>query len=135
MLTHSRKLFSIILLAFAFALSVKAQSACPPQFAACLSQAEANVAASNAREVSALRNQVQVQQQALTDKDKSIAELKAANDANVADLKKALHDTEIQLADKTGQLIKTEAQVVQQSAIIQFMLTNGRTKKYGFLVF
>lgn len=127
----------IVLISFVFALSAASYGQtveCPAGFV-CISQAAANQAAENSRELAATKNKVAVLEQVLAEKDKSIAELKAANEQNVADLKRALHNTEIQLADKTGQLIKTEAQVVQQSAIIDFMLKNGRTKKFGILVF
>lgn len=101
----------------------------------CISQSAANVCAANSRENSALREKIGVLEAALLEKDKSIAELRDAGSKNVADLTKALHETEIKLATATGQLIGVEAEKTRLLAIIDFMLKNGRTKKYGLINF
>ena len=100
-----------------------------------ISQDAANRAAELARENPVLKEKIAVLEAALKEKDKSIEELRAANAKNIADLKAALHETENQLALKVGQLTATEAQMVRLTAIIDFMLKNGRTKKIGLIVF
>ena len=111
------------------AISVAAQD----ELKVCISQSAANVCAANSRELSAIREKVVVLESALIEKDKSIQELKDANQKNVADLTKALHETETKLATATGQLIGAEAMVVRLTAVIDFMLKNGRQKCNGLI--
>jgi|GEM_PF-5205716 len=124
-------LFAVLMLACLVSASAQAAAECPSGMV-CISQAAANKAAENARELEATKAKVAVLEQALADKDKNAEELRSAAARNEADLKDALRRTEVQLAEKTGQLIKAESQIVQQSAIIQFMLQHGR-KKCGVL--
>lgn len=139
--THSRKLqmkiwlqgfFIVTFLGVGTALSQAATSQCPSGLV-CLSQQAANQAAANARELEATKQKVSVLETALTDKDKSIQELKETNDKNVADLKDAMHKTEIELASTKGQLIGAEAQVTRQTAIIDLLLKYARPKKIGLI--
>jgi hypothetical protein len=74
------------------------------------------------------KQKVSVLESALTEKDKSIDELIKTNRQNVADLTDRLHRTENDLAETKGELIRSDAEVVRQTAMIQFMLTNGRKK-------
>lgn len=101
----------------------------------CISQEAANRAAELARENPVLKEKIAVLEAALKAKDETIAELKATNEKNVADLKTALTKTETELSRVTGQLIATEAQMVRFTAIIDFMLKNGRIKKFGVINF
>lgn len=101
----------------------------------CISQAAANVCAANSRENVALKEKIAVLESALTEKDKSIAELQDANRKNVADLTKALHETEVKLATATGQLIGTEAEKTRLLAIIDILLKNSRKKSIGLIAF
>jgi uncharacterized membrane protein len=59
--------------------------------------------------------------------------LKQANRDNAADLTRRLHETENKLATATGQLVGSEAMVTRLTAIIDFMLKNGREKCYGLI--
>lgn len=116
-----------------FAISANAQTVeCPPNLV-CISQAAANFAAQNARELQAQKEKVKVLESALSDKDRSIAELKTLNDKNAADLKEAIRRTEIELATKTGQLISAEKELTRQTAIIQALLPMVRKKKIGLI--
>jgi outer membrane lipopolysaccharide assembly protein LptE/RlpB len=113
------------------------QSVCPemPTGTLCISQAAGNAAAQNARELAATKDKVAVLEAALADKDKSIAELKAAGERNVVDLTAALHKTEIELATKSGQLIGAEASVTRCTAITDLLLKSVRPKKFGIINF
>lgn len=108
-----------------------AQEPEPPKV--CISQAAANQCAANARELPAVREKNAVLEAALLEKDKSIAEIREAARKNEADLKEALVKTQSELAVKTGQLIGAEAMVTRLTAIIDFMLKNGRQKCNGVI--
>jgi IS5 family transposase len=105
----------------------------PDEPKVCISQAAANKCAENARLVPALENKNTTLEASLLEKDKSIAELREAGRKNEADLKEALIKTQSELATKTGQLIGAEAMVTRLTAIIDFMLKNGREKCYGLI--
>lgn len=94
----------------------------------CLSQAAANKAAENARELEATKQKVTVLEGALAEKDKSITELKATAQKNETDLKLALADTQAKLAQKTGEVIQMEADKVRWTAVIDVLLKNSRKK-------
>lgn len=130
--------FAIGFVLVCFASAVSAQSNCPPMpvGTVCISQTAANQAAENARELAATKDKAATLEQALKDKDATIAENKDAAEKNVADLKKALHDTEISLATATGQLIKCEANDVSNRAIIQVLVQNYKARsRIGLIVF
>lgn len=125
--SYTRKLSMIAACVLAFAFSAAAQSVCPDGMV-CISQAAANQAAENAREKAALEAKVSVLEAGLIEKDKSIEEVKQTARANEADLKDALSKTEVKLGTATGELIGARAQIVTQTAMIEFMLRNGRKK-------
>lgn len=100
----------------------------------CISQAAANKCAENARVVSALEAKILVLETAIAEKDKNVAEIRDAAKKNEAELKAALTETQTKLATATGQLIGAESNIVRLTAIVDFMLKNGR-KKCGPLTF
>lgn len=59
----------------------------------------------------------------------------AAKDQAIADFQKELHSMRIELAKAIGEKTGSEQMVVRLTAIIDFMLKNGRTKKYGVINF
>jgi phage-related minor tail protein len=105
---------------------------CPPNLV-CISQAAANQAAQNARELEAQKEKNRVLETALADKDKTIDELRTTNAQNVADLKEAIKRTELELARTNGMLTAREAEVVRQSAIITAMIPMLRKKRIGLI--
>lgn len=137
MLTHTRKLQLIteaIIITVCFLAFVSiAQAQTPDEPKVCISQAAANKCAENARVVPALEAKIAELEAGLLLKDKSIAETREAARKNEADLKERLGKTEGELATKTGQLIGSEAMVTRLTAIIDFMLKNGRQKCNGLI--
>jgi septal ring factor EnvC (AmiA/AmiB activator) len=123
-------LFAILSPLAAFSQSVE----CPPSLI-CLTQAEANAAAQNARELIATREKITVLESALKSKDDTIREIQETAKKNENDLKEAINRTTAELARTNGQLTGAEAMNVRLTAIIDFMLKNGRTKKYGVINF
>jgi len=99
----------------------------------CISQAAANLCGANARELPLLKEKIAALEAALIEKDKNTAEIREAARKNEADLKERLGKTESELAVKTGQLIGAEAMVTRLTAIIDFMLKNGREKCYSII--
>jgi len=100
---------------------------CPPGLV-CLSQEAANRAAENARLIPALEGKIAALEDGMKQKDLSIAELKATNLQNVADLTARMHATEVALAEKTGSLIGCEASNVRNMAIIDGLLKKRQVK-------
>lgn len=142
MFTNTRKLQIVmytLCVYFSLTISVSAQSPCDgvqmPQGTVCLSQQAANAAAQLAREAPVKDEKIRVLETALVDTNKIITDIKAVAAKNEADLRAALHSTEVQLATKTGQLIGAEANSVRQLAIIDVLLKNVRPKKVGLIVF
>jgi len=128
----TKPLFIIIFLACVCTVDISAQSPCDgvvmPAGTLCISQAAGNAAAENKRELEATKNKVNVLTEALTEKDKIIADVKATASKNEADLKAALTNTQTELAVKTGQLIGAEASNVRNLAIIDLLLKQTRKK-------
>lgn len=124
-------LIAILFILMASALPTLSQTVECPQGYVCITQEAAKKARDNALEV----QKIPVLEDALKSKDESIAELKATNDRNVADLKEALKKTEIELARITGQLTARESEVVRQTAIIEALVKMVRPKKFGVIVF
>jgi len=120
-------------------VAISAQSPCDgvvmPPGTLCISQAAGNAAAENKRELEATKNKVNVLTEALTEKDKIIADVKATASKNEADLKEALTRTQTDLASKSGQLIGCEANQVRQLSVIDVLLKNVRPKKIGLINF
>lgn len=113
------------------------QSGCPvmPAGTICLSQAAANQAAANARELEATKAKVVVLEAALTEKDKSIEELKTANKQNVADL--TAQNTKLLTENGllTGQVTELKADKVMWAAVIDVLIKNSRKKSIGIIAF
>lgn len=128
----TKSVFFIIFFTYVYAVNISAQTVCPDGMV-CISKAAANQAAENARELTATKAKVATLTEALTEKDKIIADNKAVADKNEADLKERLHKTEVELAAKTGQLIGAEANSVRQLAVIDVLLKNTRPKKIGLI--
>lgn len=123
----------LILTIFILMASVSATAQSCPENMVCLSQAAANKAAENARELIAVREKVQVLENALLEKDKSISEVRETARKNEADLKEVLHKTEVELSLKTGQLISNESEKTRLLAIIDVLLKSVRPKKVGLI--
>lgn len=133
------KIFLLILFAFICLLGMFAtdHAQCPtmPAGTFCLTQEQANKVAENKRELDATKAKVDVLQQALLDKDTIIGNLKDTNEKNTADLKVALHDTEVKLATSTGQLIEMQADRVRWTAVIDVLIKSTRKKSIGLIAF
>lgn len=129
------KIVYLFILIFLLAVGAIAQqpNVCPVNFAVCLNQEQANKVRDNALELQAQKEKVSALEDALKEKDKSYLELKAVKDANEKDLREAIHRTEIELSLKTGQSIEQQASLVRMTAIIEFLLKNGRVKKNGII--
>ncbi len=129
----------LILIAFAILLSScsYAYAQCPamPVGFVCITQATANAAAADHRELDATKEALKARDQALVDKDKIIEANKAVAAKNEADLKAALVSTQTELATKVGTLIGCEANQVRNAAIIDTLLKNAKPKKIGLIVF
>jgi septal ring factor EnvC (AmiA/AmiB activator) len=105
-----------IFLILVFAFAAAAQTDEPRNI--CLTQTEANKAAAAIDEAKALRD-----------------ELKALRDANAAK-DAAIQELKTDLKVSTQRVIDLEADKIEQRAIIQFLLTNGRKKiKIGLINF
>ncbi len=142
MFVNSRKLqiaVLTLLVYFAFTISANAQSPCSgvemPAGTLCITQAAGNAAAENRRELDATKEKVIVLTDALTEKDRIIADVRATAGKNEADLKEALTRTQTELATKTGQLVGCETMNVRQTAIIEVLLKHVRPKKIGIINF
>lgn len=113
------RLLSILFIAVWFSLtasSVVAQTECPPD-RVCLTVEQAR--------------------QALIDSDTVKAqsiEIKAKTDA-IELYKAEIANLRIELAKMTGDKTGAEQMIVRLTAIVDFMLKNGRTKKYGLINF
>jgi hypothetical protein len=102
-----------------WAYTFNAQCPVMPAGTICLTQQQANQAAENARLIPALEGKITALEDGLKLKDVSIAELKATNAQNVASLTERMHRTEVQLAEKTGNLIGIEAALVRTDARLE----------------
>jgi Mg2+ and Co2+ transporter CorA len=123
-------LFAILSPLAAFSQSVE----CPPSLI-CLTQAEANAAAQNARELIATREKITVLESALKSKDDTIREIQETAKKNENDLREAIRRTESELSRTNGMLTAREAEVVRQSAIITAMIPMLRRKSIGLITF
>lgn len=132
MLTRTIGLSVIIL-----AAGVAASAQCPvmPQGFICLSQSAANVAAANARENVALKDKIAVLEAGLTEKDKSIQELKDVNQKNVLDLTGQLNKVTADWAFEKGKNTSLEADKVLWTAVIDVLIKNSRKKSIGLIAF
>lgn len=116
---------------FLFSLPTLAQKVQCPSGYICLTQEAANVAAANVKTVTAQANEIQVLKDAVRDKDVSIAQVQAQAAVSAAKLQASIHQTEVDLATKTGQLTRCESDDVRNSAMIEFLVKNQRSKQQG----
>jgi hypothetical protein len=122
------KCVSILALIIVSASHAASQTTGCPSGLVCLSQEAANKAAENARLIPALEGKIAALEDGMKQKDVSIAELRATNLQNVADLTARMHRTEVSLAEKTGTLIACEAASVRNMAIIDGLLKKRQVK-------
>lgn len=75
--------------------------------------------------------------QALIDSEtvKNQAAQIAAQETRIAGCKDEIATLRVELAKLTGEKTGSDQMVVRLTAIIDFMMKNGRTKKYGIIVF
>lgn len=106
---------------------------CPVGFV-CISQAAANKAAENARELEAQKEKIKVLEDALVQERKSTEEFKVVNAKNVSDLTLLNNDLTVKLAQATGQLIEKDATITRQTAILEVLVKNTRKKCMPFSV-
>lgn len=121
-------LICVLLAGFAFSISVKAQCPVMPAGTFCITQSEANTAAANARTVIAQDKEIAVLKAQLDEKDRSIKQAQDTAKQNEADLKAQNLKLVTDYATAQGQLIGANAEIVRQSATIDFLLKNGRNK-------
>lgn len=124
------------LLMLAYAGNVLGQSTAPkcpvmPAGFLCITQAAGNAAAENVRELAATKAANAELKQALVDKDKNAEEIKATAAKNEADLKAANTQLLIDIAKKTGEIIKCDAYAVRDASLIEFLVKNQRSKQNG----
>jgi hypothetical protein len=127
-----KTLLITIILSAAFTTSAQT---CPPEFAACLSQAQANATAEKLRElktikeeeIPALKSQVAAEKQNVLDVKNTAAK-------NEADLREKNIELLVKVGTLTGQLIGAEASVVRLSAENQFLVPMVRKKCLPFSI-
>lgn len=138
---YAKLVFLNIFLICVITANISAQSPCDgiqmPPGTLCITQAAGNQAAQLAREAPLKDEKIKVLTDALTEKDKIIADNKAVAAKNEADLKEALTRTQTELAMKTGQLIGSEASNVRNLALIDVLLksTKKQCKPFSICVF
>jgi hypothetical protein len=121
-------LLTALLLTLGLCVGVLAQSPTCPTGMVCISQAAANKAAENARELEATKGKVTALEESLKLKDASIADISSTAAKNESDLKAAISRTEVELAKVTGQVIQLEADRVRWTAVID-VLVKGQKKQ------
>ena len=129
-------LLRLILILFCLcwlAFTANAQTVEPQKV--CLDQEVANRCATLARMDAAKDEKIAALEESVKVRNKAIEDLKALNDANVAQLKDALHKTELELATKTGELIAKEAMITRLNAIVDVLLSRTRKKSIGLIAF
>jgi hypothetical protein len=102
-----------------------------PQGMICISQAAANQAAANARELEATKAKVTVLEVALTEKDKSIDELRTANKQNIVDLTAQNTKLLTENGMLTGQVTELKADKVMWAAVVDVLIKIGETQESG----
>ncbi len=139
LLVNTQRLIVVAVFCLFAVSTLYTQSPCDgvamPTGTVCLPQEAANRAAQLVREAAAKDEKIKVLESAIAETNKIVDTNKATAAKNEADLRAALHSTEVQLAAKTGQLIGAEANSVRQLAIIDVLLKNTRPKKIGLINF
>lgn len=126
----------ILILSFIFLLGVssQAQVKCTvPKGFVCITQEAANNSAMMARESAAKDNKIKVLEDSLKEKDESIALVQKTATDSEAKLTQTIHDTELKLATTSGQIIECKATQVRDSAFLEFLVKNQRSKQNGVL--
>lgn len=100
----------------------------------CISQEAAQKAVENAKLIPVLEEKIQIQDQALAEKDKSIKEIQDVARKNQDDLEARLKATEIELARLSGQLTAKEAEATRNLALIDVLLKSTKKKCLPFSV-
>lgn len=129
----TKLVFIITFLLCVYAVNISAQCPVMPQGTVCLTQAEMNKAASNALTVLAQDKEIAVLKTQLAQKDISIKQAQDTAKQNEADLKAQNLKLAVDYATAQGQLIGANAEIVRQSATIEFLLKNGRVKQNGLI--
>lgn len=121
---------------FLFSLPALAQQAtCPvmPKGFICLTQEAANKAAEDKRVRTAQEVEiVELKASVQTEKD-NVVKAKQTGIDNQAKLEAQLHDTDVKLGEKTGALTQCQAGSVRDSAMIEFLVKNQRSKQQGLI--
>jgi hypothetical protein len=128
-------LFRLILILFVVLLLAFTASAQTDDKPICISQAAANACRDNAALVKAQAEKIAALEESVKARDAAIDDLKRLNGTNVAQLTDRLHQTELQLATKTGELIAKDAIVVRLNAIVDVLLSRTRKKSIGLIAF
>ena len=119
---------------FLFSASMFAQQPkCPvmPAGFLCITQEAGNQAKQDKIDNSLLKEKIAVLEAGMLEKDKSIAQIQKTADENTKKLEGTIHDGDVKLAEKTGQLIKCEAFAVRDAALIEYLVKNQRSKQQG----
>lgn len=126
----------IIVLGFVFTFSIGGYSQCPtmPTGFLCITQAAGNQAAEDRRVRKVLEEEVVpgLKASVAEEKDNVVKAQKTGAD-NQAKLEAQIHKTDVDLAEKTGQLIKCEAFAVRDASMIEFLVKNQRSKQNGLI--
>jgi len=128
-------LILIVVLTLGFTVGASGQNVPNDVQKVCISQAAANACRDNALLIPALNEKIAALEAQVKARDASIAELIETNRKNVTDLKDAMHKTELQLAQKTGEIIACQANDVSNRAIITAMIPMLRAKRVGLNIF
>lgn len=112
-----KSVFITIFFACVVCIDISAQSVECPSGMVCISEAAARKALETSDALEAEKK------------------LSAAKDQAINDLKNEIDRMRLELAKAIGEKTGSEQMVVRLTAIIDFMLKNGRTKKYGLINF
>jgi hypothetical protein len=108
---------AVVAVCLFLAASVAAQDVQCPQDRVCLTVEQARQALKDA-------DTVKIQEKRIADLEKTVVEITDKH-----------HRLEIETAKMLGDKTGAEQMIVRLTAIIDFMLKNGRTKKYGLINF
>lgn len=110
-----KHIFIALLLCGAFCMAAQAQTATPTPETVTISKEAAIKCLENGDKVTALEAEVKANAQA------------------IADLKALISDLKANMAGLTGEKTQLEATLVRYDKILEFLLKNGRIKKYGII--
>lgn len=121
-----------IILLFGGLLSVAAQTVCPTGLI-CLNQAQANIAAQNARELEATKAENVILKEQVEAEKGNVKAAQAVDKQNQLDAAKALNETSVKLGEALGENIELKADRVRWVAVVDVLVKNSRAKKIGIL--